>query len=81
MGDNFLGLTFFAILMEQLGYEIFGQLNKAYMKVNLTKNTYEGIFDTLVEQISIVAHQNLWYYFKKWGMPVTPESLAKVNHL
>jgi hypothetical protein len=38
---NFLGLAFFAILMEELGYEIYGQLHKVGNKIVLPNHSYE----------------------------------------
>jgi hypothetical protein len=81
LADNFLGLAFFAILMEELGYEIYGQLHKVYNNIVLPNHSNEVIFNTLVEQLSIIVHLNLWYYFKKWGMPVTTDSLNKLKDM
>ena len=69
--DPFLALVLYAVIMEELGYEVFGQVHKAFNSITLPDQTYETKFDALVEQTSIVTSQNLWHYFKKWGMPVT----------
>lgn len=35
----------------------------------------------LVVQLSLVVGENLWKYFKNWGMPVTKDSEKKIQHL
>ena len=69
----------YAVIMEEFGYEVFGHVHKAYNRINLPNESYETKFDTLVEQVSIVVSQNFWYYFKRWGMPVTVNSLNRLN--
>ncbi len=79
--DPFLDLILYAVIMEELGYEVFGNVHKAYNSIKLPDESYETKFDTLVQQVSLATNKNLWYYFKNWGMPVTNKSLNKLKGL
>lgn len=79
--DPFLALVLFACLMEEFGYDIFSQVHKRYNNLTLPSYTNEAKVDMLVEQVSAVIGQNVWYYFKSWGLPVTNNSLSKVSKL
>ena len=38
--DPFLALVLYAVIMEELGYEVFGQVHKAYNSITLPNQTY-----------------------------------------
>lgn len=73
--DPIFALALYAIIMEELGYEVFSKVHKAYDSIQLPNDRYETKFDTLMEQVSLATGKNMWYYFKKWGMSVTAASL------
>ena len=38
--DPFLALVLYAVIMEELGYEVFGEAHKAYSSITLHNQTY-----------------------------------------